>query len=79
MTVDGRLEPGPGPAGLVEYRGVRDLHLGDGERPVEAGPAIIDGERVGHDRHHPGQQIADMTGTEAGADAMSQGGVVHPA
>jgi len=30
VVADGRLEPGPGPARLVEDRGVRDLELGDG-------------------------------------------------
>ena len=38
VVADGGLEPGPGPAGLVEDRGVGDLELGDGEGPVEAGP-----------------------------------------
>ena len=37
VVADGRLEPGPGPAGLVEDRCVGDLELGDGEGPVEPG------------------------------------------
>jgi hypothetical protein len=38
---DGGLEPGPGTPGLVEHGGVGDLELGDGEGPVEAGPAVL--------------------------------------
>ncbi len=77
MVSDGGLEPGPGPAGLVEHRGVGDLQLGDGERPVEPGRAVIDGEGVGHDGHHAAEQVADMPGTEAGADATGGLGVLH--
>ena len=47
VVADGRLEPGPGPARLVEHRGVGDLELGDGEGPVEAGPAIVGRQRIG--------------------------------
>ena len=75
MIADGRLEPGPGPSRLVEHRGVGDLELGDGEPPVEAGPAVVEGEGVGRLRHHPPQQVPYVTGAEPGTDAMGLGGV----
>ena len=43
--------------------------------PVEPGPAVLDGERVGHHRHHPPQQVPHVAGAEAGADAVGRDGV----
>jgi hypothetical protein len=51
VAADGGLEPGPGPAGLVEHGGVGDFQLSDREGPLEAGSAVVEGEWVGHDAH----------------------------
>ena len=76
MAGDSGLEPGPGPAGLVEHRGVGDLLLGHRERPVEPGPAILNGQRIGHHGHHPGKQVPYMAGAQAGADTVCRDGVL---
>ena len=75
MGADGGLEPGPGPAGLVEHGGVGDLQLGYGERPGEAGPAVVVGERARHDRQHAVEQAPEVPRAEAGAGATGKGGV----
>ncbi len=75
VVADGRLEPGSGPARLVEHRGVGDLELGDGEGPIEPGPSIVRAQRIGDDGHHAGQESVQMARTEAGADAVRRGGV----
>jgi hypothetical protein len=53
MVADSRLEPGAGPARLVE-----DLELGDGEGPLEPSAAIVSRQRIGDDGHHAGQEPA---------------------
>lgn len=79
MAADGRLEPGPGTPGLIEHGGVGHLELRDGERPVEPGPAVLDGERVRDHGRHAAQQVADVAGAQPGADAMCRRGIVHGA
>ena len=79
MVTDSRLEPGPGPARLIEHRGVRDLELGEREGPLEPGRPIMGTEGIGHDSHHADQEPAQMAGTEAGADAVGDGGVLDAA
>lgn len=74
MAGDRGLEPGPGPAGLVEHGGVGDLQLGDGERPVEARLAVLDGEGIGHHRRHPPQQVAEVARAEPCAYAVGGDG-----
>jgi hypothetical protein len=76
VTGDGCLEPGPGSAGRVEHGGVGNLQLGDREGPVEAVPTVVEGQRVGHDPHHPRKQVTDMSGAEASADAVRDSMVI---
>ena len=61
--------------GVSNTRGVGDLKLGDGEGPVEPGPAVLDDEGIGQHRHHPPQQVSDVAGSQPGADALGDLGV----
>ena len=79
MGADGSFEPGPGPSRLVEHGGVGDLELGYGERPGKAGPVVVGGEGVGHDRHHAAEQAAHVPRTEPGASAAGKSRVVYRA
>jgi hypothetical protein len=75
MGADGSLGPGPGPSRLVGHSRAGDLQLGYRKGPVEAGPAVVGGERAGHDRRHAPQQAPEVTGAEPGAGAPGPGRV----
>ena len=79
VVSDGGFEPGSGPARLVEHGGVGDLELGEGEGPLEAGRAVVGTEGIGDDGQHAGQESAQMTRAETGADAMGGVGVLGTA